>query len=317
MPNIIDLLIIIILLLFTFKGLGNPFFLEIIDLISFLVSFFLSLKFYNLVASQFETLFSLPHSLANVFGFIAVWYLSEAVFLIFSRFVYPLGVLFNFPGNKILSVIPAFFKGVIFIAILLILTGTFPIQPSLKNAVHSSKLGSLILSNAYSVESPLKSVFGDISSDTLTFMTIKPNTNERINTGFKNNDFNFDEKIEFSMIDLVNKERESRNIPPLIFDSNLRQIARDQSADMFKNGYFAHIDSKGEDVAGRAKNAGISFMVIGENLAFAPTLDLAHQGLMNSPGHKANILSEDFHKIGIGIASSSDYGIMVTQVFKN
>lgn len=57
--------------------------------------------------------------------------------------------------------------------------------------------------------------------------------------------------------------------------------------------------------------------MVGENLAFAPNLELAHQGLMNSPGHRANILSSDYYKIGIGIAQSEDYGLMITQVFSN
>jgi uncharacterized protein YkwD len=58
-------------------------------------------------------------------------------------------------------------------------------------------------------------------------------------------------------------------------------------------------------------------LVIGENLAYAPNLELAHTGLMNSEGHRANILSPDFNKVGIGIEDGGVYGLMVTQVFSN
>jgi len=41
------------------------------------------------------------------------------------------------------------------------------------------------------------------------------------------------------------------------------------------------------------------------------------QGLMNSPGHRANILNPNFHKIGIGVIDGGIYGKMYTQEFTN
>ena len=55
----------------------------------------------------------------------------------------------------------------------------------------------------------------------------------------------------------------------------------------------------------------------GENLALAQTLRIAHKGLMNSPGHRANILHKSFGRLGIGILSGDMHGIMVTQAFRN
>jgi uncharacterized protein YkwD len=86
---------------------------------------------------------------------------------------------------------------------------------------------------------------------------------------------------------------------------------------MFKRGYFAHNSPEGENVADRAEKVGVDYQVIGENLAYAPTLALAHNGLMNSPGHRANILSSDYQKIGIGVQDGGVYGLMITQVFSN
>lgn len=63
---------------------------------------------------------------------------------------------------------------------------------------------------------------------------------------------------------------------------------------------------------GRAK---ISYRTAGENLAGAPTAEAAHKGLMNSPGHRANILNSNFTEIGIGMAKGSQYGIIFTQQF--
>lgn len=63
------------------------------------------------------------------------------------------------------------------------------------------------------------------------------------------------------------------------------------------------------------ENAGIKFVAAGENLALAPSTELAMEGLMNSPGHRANILSPQFGKIGIGAMQGGIYGLMFTQEF--
>lgn len=316
--NWVDLVIIFTLAFFAFEGVGRPLFFELYDLFSFVLAFLLSLRFYNLVSKGLESLFSLPHSFANVIGFILVWYLGELVFYIISRTFQPLSQrLLRLPGDQILSIIPSFLRGVILVSILLILVATFPIQPQIKQDVQSSKIGSFLLSQSYQLEAPLKNIFGGLANDTLTFLTIEPKTNESVDLGFKTNNYIFDERAESAMISLVNSERVSRGISPLTFDESLRSIARSHSADMLEKGYFSHYSPEGKDVADRAEVAGIKYLVIGENLAYAPSLQAAHQGLMNSPGHRANILSTDYHYIGIGVANAGDYGMMFTQVFKN
>ena len=64
-----------------------------------------------------------------------------------------------------------------------------------------------------------------------------------------------------------------------------------------------------EDPFDRMRDAGIVFGTAGENLALAPTLDIAHDGLMNSPGHRANILGTQFRKVGIGVLDGGVYAL--------
>jgi uncharacterized protein YkwD len=84
---------------------------------------------------------------------------------------------------------------------------------------------------------------------------------------------------------------------------------------MFQQGYFAHVDPDGTTPFDRMKRGGVTFRAAGENLALAPTVDVAHEGLMNSPGHRANILNPSFHRIGIGVADGGMHGKMFTQNF--
>lgn len=315
--NWVDLGIIVILLLFALESLGRPLILELVDFASFLLAGILSFRYYNFPAKFFEIQFQIPHGLTLVLGFMTVWFLSEIVFFLLVRIFLPKILRIRIPGSRVLSIVPAMLRGLIFIAIILVLTATFPIQPMIKKTVLDSKLGSQILRYAYRLEQPVKQVFGGVANDSLTFLTIKPKTDERVNLGFQTEQISIDPASENIMLDLVNKERVSRGLKALVFDERLRTIARVHSEDMFKRGYFSHYSPEGLTVADRASNAGIDFLVIGENLAYAPSVELAHKGLMNSEGHRANILSEDYGKVGIGAIDGGVYGRMFTQVFSN
>ena len=119
------------------------------------------------------------------------------------------------------------------------------------------------------------------------------------------------------MLELVNSERIAARLHPLAPDPELTEVARRHSADMFARGYFAHVTPEGRDPFERMREAKVGFLAAGENLALAPTVQVAHTGLMNSPGHRANILRPQFGRVGIGIMDGGIHGLMVTQDFRN
>ena len=65
------------------------------------------------------------------------------------------------------------------------------------------------------------------------------------------------------------------------------------------------------------RDAHIRFTLAGENLALAQTLPIAHEGLMNSQGHRENILRTGFGRVGIGILDGGFHGLMISQEFRN
>jgi uncharacterized protein YkwD len=148
-------------------------------------------------------------------------------------------------------------------------------------------------------------------------ITVEPGSEERVELPFKVENSKPEPALEEQMLDLVNRERISRGLKPLAADPELVPVARAHSSDMFSRGYFSHYTPEGKDPFERMKDAGIKFRTAGENLALAPTLQLAHTGLMNSPGHRANILNPSFGRMGIGITSGGRRGIMVSQEFRN
>lgn len=122
---------------------------------------------------------------------------------------------------------------------------------------------------------------------------------------------------EAQLFALVNGERERVGLRPLVWDPALMAIARQHATEMFELGYFAHDSPITGSPFDRMAKAGIRFRAAGENLAFAPSVDVAHRSLMNSPGHRANILSPDFGRGGFGIIRSREFGLMIVQEFRN
>ncbi len=122
-------------------------------------------------------------------------------------------------------------------------------------------------------------------------------------------------QAEQQMLNLVNLERTSRGLRPLQADLELTRIARLKSQDMINLNYFAHQSPTYGSPFDMMRAFGITYRYAGENLAGAPTVERAHTGLMNSSGHRANILSQNFTHIGIGVVSGGRYGMMFTQMF--
>jgi uncharacterized protein YkwD len=119
------------------------------------------------------------------------------------------------------------------------------------------------------------------------------------------------------MVEKVNEERTKRGIGTVQFNEKLQDVARAHAKDMWNRSYFGHISPEGKDVGNRLQEAHVAYQIAGENLALAPTVSLAHNGLMESEGHRENILEPRFRKIGIGVISNGISGKMFVQVFSD
>lgn len=120
---------------------------------------------------------------------------------------------------------------------------------------------------------------------------------------------------EQKMLSLVNSVRASAGLKPLQADMSLVKLARLKGQDMINKNYFSHTSPTYGSPFDMMQAAGVSYRYAGENLAGAPTVDSAHTNLMNSPGHRANILNGNFTKVGIGVVNGGSYGKMFVQMF--
>ncbi|MFS0671734.1 CAP domain-containing protein [Ornithinibacillus sp. 179-J 7C1 HS] len=112
--------------------------------------------------------------------------------------------------------------------------------------------------------------------------------------------------LEYQLFDLTNAARVNHGLSVLTWEEPLRKTARNHSADMAKNNYFSHENLEGQSPFDRMAEDAISFRGAGENLATGqPSSIFAHEGLMNSLGHRENILKVEYEFLAVGVAFNS------------
>lgn len=324
--NWIDIIFLIIVTIYATEGYFLGFFAALVDFVSFVLAFVLGLSLYSVIAKILITYFHIPQGFANAIGFLVIAILFEVIFnVLFRKLVFslPLFIKTNPAKNKIkfieriLGIIPGFLSGLVLCSFILSLIITLPFSVFLKHSVTDSKFGSVLVSNTQVFAKSLNDVFGGAVNDTLSFLTVEPQSNQSVNLNFKTKNVSVDKESEQQMFNMLNNERSRLSLKTLTFSENLAKVGRAHCKDMLFRGYFSHYTIEGLSPFDRMIKANISFNYAGENLALAPNTDLAMKGLMQSEGHKANILSTDFGKVGIGVIDGGIYGEMFCQEFTN
>jgi uncharacterized protein YkwD len=318
--NAIDILLVVIVLLSLGNGYRRGFINGVIDLAGWTLSLVAGLRFYQPVARWLAP---------RVDFWSEVWNQPVAFVLVAiaaGSLVHLLGygMLRRLPKdfhertfNRVLGLITGLANGLIIAAIVSALLLAIPLSEGLSEHTRESRLVNRLAVYAERLEATLHPVFGQAVARTLNLLTIHPDSNERVTLPYTVTKSRARPDLESRMLELVNQERAANGLKPLALDPELTEVARRHSADMFARGYFAHDTPEGLDPFARMRAAGVRFEAAGENLALAPTVQVAHTGLMNSQGHRANILQKAFGRVGIGIMDGGIRGIMVSQEFRN
>lgn len=315
--NWIDLIIIVIVLFFVLEGIRHGFWVILADFLSFLGSLLFSFWGYMYAARLLRANFSLSPSISNAVGFLITAILSEALL----GFLFGLAItrlpkkLKKLKGQKILAFFPALGEGLVIVGFILTLTIGLPVSPKIKVSVTQAKIGNYILTQTSGVESKVNEIFGGVIEDSITYFTIQPGSRERIELEVVTQELQIDEASEREMLQLINKERVAVGLNPLVLNPSLVPVARAHATDMWERSYFGHVSPEGEDVGDRLAEWDVNYNYAGENLALAPTVSTAHTGLMNSEGHRDNILEPKYNDVGIGVIDNGVYGKMFVQVF--
>jgi uncharacterized protein YkwD len=317
--NIIDIALFIVVLLTLAHGWRRGFICASFDLLRWVVSLLAGLRFYQPVGRWLGRLNLWSEVWNQPIAFILIAILSGvAIHLIGYVILRRLSKdLHKRKLNKIFGIVPGLANGLIAAAIIAALLLAVPLNESLRERARDSPLANRLAGYTENLEAALRPVFEGAISETLNLITIRPESNERLSLPYTVAESQPKPNLEARMLELVNNERASAGLSPLAPDPELTEVARRHSADMFRRGYFAHVTPENRDPFDRIREADIRFLTAGENLALAPTVQIAHAGLMKSPGHRANILRSSFGRVGIGIMDGGIHGLMVTQNFRN
>lgn len=120
---------------------------------------------------------------------------------------------------------------------------------------------------------------------------------------------------EQEVCDLINAKRTAAGLSALKIDSEVQNVARVKAQDMVNNNYFSHTSPTYGSPFDMMKSFGITYKAAGENIAGNSSNTGAVNAWMNSEGHKANILSNNYNYTGIGVVSSPKYGKIYVQMF--
>lgn len=317
--NWIDLVLLLVVLLSVFTGWQKGFILGVIDLVSWVGSLLAGFFLYGYVANWIDRYITSLGVWSAPVAFILTIILARILFsLLFSPFLRNTNEVTHESGvNKALGIIPGAVNGLINATIVAAVFLIVPLWEGVSQEAQESKFANRLAMNVEWVDDHLSPVFDEAVKRSINRMTVHPDSKETVKLNFKVENPRIRPDLEARMLQLVNNERIKRGLKPLQPDPELTAVARAHSKDMFAKGYFSHIDLEGKSPSDRIKEAHVRFLTAGENLAYAHTLSIAHTGLMNSPGHRANILSKDYGRLGIGIMDGGIYGLMVTQNFRN
>lgn len=315
--NYVDIVIVVLLALQIVRGVRQGVWAVLARLVSFLGGILVAFWGYQTVGAFVLGYFDLVPPLSYALSFVGLFVLIQALIHAVMS-----GTGSFFPElwhrshlSRALAVVPAAADALILVSFLLLLSIVLPIPSRVRADITGSQAGSAIIGAMQSAEQYAQRITDGALDRAFTFFTVRTETDESVHIPYKPNSLSVDEETERQMLVLINIERAKVGAPPLVIDGTLREIARAHSRDMWERHYFAHINPDGDDPFDRMGNGGARFILAGENLAYAASVSLAHRGLMNSPGHRRNILQPRFNRVGIGVVDGGIYGKMFTQNF--
>ncbi|KKU56400.1 hypothetical protein A3H89_01635 [Candidatus Amesbacteria bacterium RIFCSPLOWO2_02_FULL_48_11] len=289
------------------------------DVVTFLGALWLAIRYHSLAGRFLGEKFGISRTWTEVLGYVVVGFGAELVIS---------GILAAAAGklpekfwksklNQVLGSAVSIAKGLVLVAFGLLVILTLPLRGTVRKDIKSSLLGSRLVVAAEKYGGEVKSSLDEAAAAAVRFLTVKPQSTERVSLQAlpETCAVAVDEAAERQVLELVNNERAAAGGVQLRVDNRMTAVARAHSRDMFERKYFSHYSPEGLNAAQRLEKSGVRYSLMGENLAYAPDVQTAHQGLMDSEGHRRNILDKRFTRVGVGAVNGEECGLMITQVF--
>lgn len=126
------------------------------------------------------------------------------------------------------------------------------------------------------------------------------------------------EQVRLDLIRLLNEARAQQGLPAVELDARLDAVALAHSQDMAAHDFIAHTSPTTGTASDRVRAAALRSGLVLENIGRGYSAAEIHQGLLASPGHRANMINPDANVVGIGVVVDTTDGqpaYIATQVF--
>lgn len=317
--NAVDVLIVAALVLAIVTGIRAGFVATLYGLITWIVAIPVALLLQGPLGALLARI-GLAAPVARTLGFVLVLLLVESAFAAvgaiavapFVRRVHTDRVLG--PADRALGVIPSMLRTLVIAAVALAAALVLPVGNDVRAAIDGSRIGQVLVEQVAAAQPALGALAGQDEGAPLFVTKLGADQSQKLELP-DTLTLVPDPDAEAEMLRLLNAERTSRGLAALELDPRLVPIARQHSEEMFRLKYFGHQSPVSGSPFDRIAAAKIGYSRAGENLAYAQSVAVAHRGLMDSEGHRENILRPEFTRVGVGVVSAGSYGRMFTQLF--
>jgi uncharacterized protein YkwD/uncharacterized membrane protein required for colicin V production len=317
--NAVDILIVAALVLGAVLGIRAGFIATLFGLITWIVAIPVALILQGPLGSLLAGV-GLALPVARTLGFVLVLVVIESGFgLLGNLWVVPFVKRLHADrtfgtADRVLGVVPSLLRTLVIAAVALAAALVLPVGNDVRSAIDGSRIGQVLVEQVAVMQPALSALAGQDAGGPLLVTRLGADQTQKLELP-DNLTLVPDLEAEAQLLKLLNDERTSRGLVALELDTRLVPIARQHSEEMFRLKYFGHQSPVNGSPFDRLAAAKITYSRAGENLAYAQSVAVAHRSLMDSPGHRENILRPEFTRIGIGVISAGSYGRMFTQLF--
>jgi len=315
--NYVDLLFIIVTLIFAIWGYFRGGIKEFYSLFSFFISIYIALVLYKNFLSLVGWITFMPESYVKALAFFGIWLIVEVLF--FTVFYFGADKLpqswEKSRTNAAFGILGGGLKALLILSLIFLSLLMLPLPKYVQKSISKSYFSKFGHDNSPQLVSFVDTNFSGLGSNVIKAVAVSPDQKKIVKLGFteKNPIINIaEEKV---MLTKINKARTEIGVDKLVLDDKLSEVALSHGIEMFAGGFLSHLSADGSSPFDRLNKQQISYFFAGENLAIAPDLDSAFNALMESPGHKANILSGDYGKVGIAVLGAGSKGNIYVQEF--
>ena len=319
--GLVDAILLISLALFGVAGFRRGLVREVVDVAGLVIGGTLALRHYREPAAWIAREIGVGSPVSDLAGFVAVFLVATFVIstigALLIRALSPFVPAFLRPVGSLGGAAVGLAQGVLLIGLVLRAVAILPLDVPVKALIAQSQTADRFGAAFSRILPYVEDATNQLAEDLIPPPPPLHEGESRELNVPRDLTIWADPEAEAEMLRLLNQERQLAGLRSLVADEPLRGVARAHSDEMFRLAYFAHESPVTGTPFDRLRSAGIRYGMAGENLAYAPTVEIAHRGLMNSPDHRRNILTPEFQRVGIGVMKSNLWGRMFSQEFSD